>query len=741
MGLALAILAPFTAGASSPPSAADIGTPIPIAQQSAPETLRSGWFERPPYQAGSDSASRASPAGLDVRVAQEALAGVGRGAEFTPLSWNDQLAALRHGAIDFVIGTYFDSGRLDYAHYSQPYRQERNALYVRAGEHGDYSFQDRAALVQAVRDGEFRLGVTTGYAYASSELADLVADPGEAARLYPAAGDEAHIQALIKGRIDGFVADPVIVDLLLARTDRARAIQTHPLDLGTVGVRVMFSRATVPAAFVEQFNAQLQALEDSRRMAALEVEHVLPAFLSMATSEAWFNTLTLLGILAFSASGLILARRERYNLFGALVLASLPAIGGGVLRDLLLGRDPIFIFETPEFLLVPIVVVGVGFVLYKLHDHVLVRWHVVQELLTRQQAGLGGRVVGNLQRGLDAWAVASFTVIGVGVAVESQASPLWLWGPVMAVVTASFGVIMRDVVRSDFNIDMLKRDSFAEISVLGGILYSLILLWPPVELSLGFILITTHAVIVLLFLARLGVLYWGRPNPLQMGDPHTLPERRLEALARREPEAWSSLTGYLTEDDEGRARPVDPGELERLHKDFEYLLQPVFAELGRLAGEPLLEAAARRHEALRDRFRLVARLEQQMYDHLRATVTDMETAADEVARALEGRVLEALRGLLDAATMAVYSRDREDLAWLRDMTANQRSRFDALRARYLDPDHFQPGGALDRVLQRTHRVERMLWMLAEYADRRLEPTVSPVQGDRRALQRRFLRAG
>ncbi|MGM0553494.1 MAG: TRIC cation channel family protein [Pseudomonadota bacterium] len=737
MGLWLALLWLPAVGGVQEPGAEAAASAV---SEGLPDTLRSGWFVRPPYQFRGDPSGLGPPTGLDIRIAEEALDGLGHHAEFSPMAWDEQLEALRSGNIDFVVGTYHDPARLDYVRYSRPYREERNALYVRADSDWLRDFPQRADFVDAVRRGDFHLGVTAGYAYASPDVARMVADPGPDGRLRTAADDEGNLRALMDGRIDGFVADPVIVDLMLAETGQAGRVRAHALDLGTVGVRVMFARATIPPEFVERFDDRLQAMEDSRRIANLEVEHILPAFLAMATSETWFKTLTLLGILAFSASGVMLARRERYNLFGALVLAALPAIGGGVLRDLLLGREPIFIFETPEFLLMPVAVVLVGFALYKFHDHFLVYRQGARHLILQQQAGWGGRVVGNLQRGLDAWAVASFTVIGVGMAVESQASPLWLWGPVMAVVTASFGVIMRDVVRSDFNIDMLKRDSFAEISVLGGILYSLILLWPPVELSLTFILVATNAVIVLLFGLRLLILYSGRVNPLQMGDPHTLPERRLEWLEMRERERWGELSGYLGEDAEGHASPVPPAELEGRHKDFEYALQPLLAELDLLAGEPLFEAAVVRHQALRERLRILVRLEQQLYDYLREAGDHAgEGEAAQVANSLETRVLEGLRSLLDTVAFAVADGEREELEWLREMTSNQRNRFDALRTRYLQHDAMRPGGPLDRVLQRTHRVERMMWLLADYVEHRLEPPAEVAGNDRRRRQQQRLR--
>lgn len=707
-----------------------LAAPLPVATEGPPETLRSGWFQRPPYQYADPEGVAGAATGLDLRVAREAAEATGHAVRYDPMPWSEQLLGLKHGTLDLVVGTYFEPERLNYVHYSRPYREERNALYLH--EDGERRLANREAFLGAVEAGEFRLGVTRGYAFADPEVARLVRAPGEAARILETDSDAANVAALVEGRIDGFIADPVILDLFLAETGHATDIRRARIDLGSVGVRVMFSRATVPREFVETFDAELKALEDSRRIANLEVEHLLPAFLAMTTSEVWFNVLTLMGILAFSASGVMLARRERYNLFGALVLATLPAIGGGVLRDLLLGRDPIFIFESPEFLLLPLAVVLGGFALYKLHDHWLVHLAPAQRLLARQRAGLGGRMVGNVQHGLDAWAVAAFTVIGVGVAVEAHASPLWLWGPVMAVVTASFGVIMRDVVRSDFNIDMLKRDSFAEIAIVGGIAYSLLLLWPPVELSMFYILMVTNGVILSLFLARLLVLWSGWVNPLQMGDPHTVPERRLDALEAAEPALWQRLSSYLEESETGRARGVDPRRLESLHKDFGYALEPWQTEFTALAGEPLFESTVMRYQNLRARFDTLRALEQQLYDHLRVSISDALPDAEEAGE-LETRVAEGLRSLLDTVSMAVDSGEREDFEWLQELSRNQRARFDDLRARYLKADP-APGGALDQVLQRTHRVERMMWMLADYVDQRLSPGGVAAVSDRRQRQ-------
>ena len=68
----------------------------------------------------------------------------------------------------------------------------------------------------------------------------------------------------------------------------------------------------------------------------------------------------------------------------------------------------------------------------------------------------------------DAVALAAFTVVGVVVVLDTV-QPLWLWGPIAAVLTASFGGLMRDLFRHDRVIANLRGELYPEIAVVGGL--------------------------------------------------------------------------------------------------------------------------------------------------------------------------------------------------------------------------------------------------------------------------------
>jgi len=129
----------------------------------------------------------------------------------------------------------------------------------------------------------------------------------------------------------------------------------------------------------------------------------------------WFRILAFIGIVAFALSGVVLAYEGQYTLFGALVLAALPAVGGGIVRDLLLQRDPLGVVQNPEALVTVFGTVLAGMLVVKAMSRVRAG------LLTKQlqsRAHFGTRLI----EVFDAIALAAFTVVGV-VAVLDTKSP------------------------------------------------------------------------------------------------------------------------------------------------------------------------------------------------------------------------------------------------------------------------------------------------------------------------------
>jgi uncharacterized membrane protein YeiH len=103
----------------------------------------------------------------------------------------------------------------------------------------------------------------------------------------------------------------------------------------------------------------------------------------------------------------------------------------------------------------------------------------------------------------DAVALAAFTVVGVVVVLDTSAQPLWLWGPIAAVLTASFGGLMRDLFRHDRVVANLRGGLYPEIAVVWGLALAIFLEWESERLQPDEIRLAVIVVIVGAFLTRI----------------------------------------------------------------------------------------------------------------------------------------------------------------------------------------------------------------------------------------------
>lgn len=86
-----------------------------------------------------------------------------------------------------------------------------------------------------------------------------------------------------------------------------------------------------------------------------------PAVFNTGLEEA----LNLVGTFIFAISGALLAVHKRYDIVGMIVLAEITAIGGGVLRYLILGAVPPAAFTDHVIFLLPLAAVAIIFFVYR----------------------------------------------------------------------------------------------------------------------------------------------------------------------------------------------------------------------------------------------------------------------------------------------------------------------------------------------------------------------------------------
>ena len=210
--------------------------------------------------------------------------------------------------------------------------------------------------------------------------------------------------------------------------------------------------------------------------------------------ELMILALELIGTVAFAVSGAVLAVRKGMDVFGVTILGLTTAVGGGVVRDLLLGNTPPVMFREPVYALTAI---GVSLVVFlKPVRHYLTGNHRHAAMLLQFSDSLG---------------LALFTVSGVQVAYQlGHAGSLFLL-TFVGVVTGVGGGVLRDIMAGRTPYIFVKH-VYASAALAGALLCAG--LWPVIGQTVS--MLTGFAVILTI---RLLSAHYRWSLPHAEGDP------------------------------------------------------------------------------------------------------------------------------------------------------------------------------------------------------------------------------
>jgi uncharacterized membrane protein YeiH len=188
-----------------------------------------------------------------------------------------------------------------------------------------------------------------------------------------------------------------------------------------------------------------------------------------------------LGVIVFAASGGLVASRKNMDVVGFALLASVTAIGGGTIRDVVLGLTPVFWVREPSVLLVS---VSVGVVMFFVA-------HLLQSRM-------------RLLLWLDAIGLSIFCVTGAHTALAAGAGPSI--AVAMGVASATFGGIIRDVLGGES--PMVLRKEIYVTAALFGALAAMVATGLKLDLATSLV-----AGFVTAFAIRAAALHWNLSLP------------------------------------------------------------------------------------------------------------------------------------------------------------------------------------------------------------------------------------
>ena len=156
--------------------------------------------------------------------------------------------------------------------------------------------------------------------------------------------------------------------------------------------------------------------------------------------------LDLAGTLIFAATGAIRGVKTHLDIFGVTVLACCVGVGGGIVRDLIIGAVPVAAMRDQNYILLCIVTALLTFALPK-------------------------RALAHpaLIKILDAFGLGVFTALGAAKAAmyDMNITGIILCG----IITATGGGVIRDVLSNRLPPTVLKTDFYATAALIGGILF------------------------------------------------------------------------------------------------------------------------------------------------------------------------------------------------------------------------------------------------------------------------------
>lgn len=188
----------------------------------------------------------------------------------------------------------------------------------------------------------------------------------------------------------------------------------------------------------------------------------------------------LIGTVAFAISGAITGLKKKMDIFGVVILAVVTAVGGGAIRDIVLGNTPPMTFRNPVYALVAVATGILTFI-----------------PVVRKLAGKTPKAFDIFLLVTDSVGLGIFTVMGIRTAINLNHGENMFLLVFVGVVTGVGGGLLRDVMAGNTPYIFVKH-IYASASLAGAVLCAL--LWKPLGATAA-MSVSAAVIIIIRFLA------------------------------------------------------------------------------------------------------------------------------------------------------------------------------------------------------------------------------------------------
>lgn len=193
-------------------------------------------------------------------------------------------------------------------------------------------------------------------------------------------------------------------------------------------------------------------------------------------------TIDILGTIAFAISGVLVAFNKRMDLFGILIIAFVTAVGGGTLRDILIGNTPVSWMTNITYTYV-ILASAIFAIIFRSKIN-----YLRTSLFLFDTIGIG-----------------LYTLVGIEKGIQADLHPIICIA--LGTMTATFGGVLRDILCNEIPV-IFRKEIYATACIAGGVVYFL-LQKSPIDNNIVFIIAGTTVIAIRLLAVKFKI---GLPN-------------------------------------------------------------------------------------------------------------------------------------------------------------------------------------------------------------------------------------
>ena len=214
------------------------------------------------------------------------------------------------------------------------------------------------------------------------------------------------------------------------------------------------------------------------------------------TELSFFYFFDILGTTAFAISGALSAMKRRFDLFGIFIIAFVTAIGGGTIRDILIGNTPVNWMENTVY----IYLIGIVTIFSILFRSKLNYWRT--SLFLFDTIGLG-----------------IFTITGVELGIRIGLDPIICIA--LGAITGTFGGVIRDILCNEIPV-IFRKEIYATASLLGGFAFVILHRLNVVQ-DVNYIITSLIVIVIRLVVVKYSI---SLPSFYLSAAPHTKEDQK-----------------------------------------------------------------------------------------------------------------------------------------------------------------------------------------------------------------------